>query len=124
MKYQYIDTPCIIKKGYTTKDGYTRVHFDGAVTEAHRWSYQKFKGEIPKDYEIDHLCNRRNCINPFHLEAVTKRENRRRQGWRKTICANGHERKPENLRPSGGCQVCAREQWMRRYSEKKDAIDY
>lgn len=45
---------------------------------AHRYYYEKYKGKIPLNYEIDHLCRNRKCVNPDHLEAVTKAVNQRR----------------------------------------------
>jgi hypothetical protein len=45
---------------------------------AHRTMYRKHKGEIPEGMQIDHLCRVRACINPDHLEVVTRSENARR----------------------------------------------
>lgn len=42
---------------------------------AHRYSYVKFRGAIPEGCEIDHLCRNKKCVNPKHLEAVTRSEN-------------------------------------------------
>lgn len=42
---------------------------------AHRFSFMLHKGEIPAGYVIDHTCSTRSCTNPFHLDAVTQREN-------------------------------------------------
>ena len=49
------------------------------VSLAHRMSYVAYKGEIPFQYEVDHLCRNRCCVNPNHLEATTKHANRARQ---------------------------------------------
>ena len=42
---------------------------------AARWIYEYFKGPLLPGYEPDHLCRIRSCVNPDHLEGVTKREN-------------------------------------------------
>jgi hypothetical protein len=45
---------------------------------AHRWSYENFVGPIPEGLELDHLCRNPGCVNPDHLEPVTRSENIRR----------------------------------------------
>jgi hypothetical protein len=47
-------------------------------TYAHRFSYQKFVGPIPRGLVIDHACRVTFCVNPDHLEPVTQAENLRR----------------------------------------------
>jgi hypothetical protein len=51
----------------------------GRVIGAHRLAFTLFSGPIPLGFEVDHLCRRRACICPDHLEAVTKAENIRRE---------------------------------------------
>ncbi len=45
---------------------------------AHRVSYEHHIGPIPDGLEVDHLCRNTLCVNPKHLEPVTKGENQRR----------------------------------------------
>lgn len=45
---------------------------------AHRFYYEKYIEEIPKNLELDHLCRNRKCVNPDHLEPVTKAVNQQR----------------------------------------------
>jgi len=67
---------------------------------AHRASYMTFIGPIPEGFTIDHLCRKRACINPAHLEAVTHQENGRRNSnaWRNRVIQLSlpmHEHEPQ-----------------------------
>lgn len=97
--------------------GYGRFHVRRTVqVAAHRWAYEYMVTEIPEGLELDHLCRNRACVNPWHLEPVTPRENTLRSAnpcaanARKTHCSNGHEYTEENtyLRPEGHrmCRTC------------------
>src|SRR5512138_1289959 len=48
----------------------------GGQFSAHRISYFAFKGPIQGD--LDHLCRTKSCVNPDHLEDVTRQTNLRR----------------------------------------------
>jgi len=65
-------------------------------TGAHRVSFELANGPIPAGMELDHLCRVRNCVNPAHLEPVTRAENMRRWFALQTHCNRGHEFTPEN----------------------------
>jgi HNH endonuclease len=94
---------------------------------AHRWSYLFFIGPIPEGKEIDHLCRNRKCVNPTHLEPVSRRENtlrgeapntNRARALGRTHCPAGHPYDSENTyyHPAGyrACRACNREA-QRRY---------
>lgn len=70
---------------------------------AHRFAYESVRGPIPDGLTIDHLCRVRNCVNPDHLEPVTRNENMRRS--RKAECRRGHSRALVGS-PNSCCRAC------------------
>ena len=78
-----------------TVDGYGIVSYKGKSRKAHRVSYELEHGTEPVNV-VDHLCKNRLCVNPKHLEDVTKKENNLRgdsfsgKFARRTHCGEGH----------------------------------
>ena len=112
--------------GAKSDQGYGNIEVRRRVPEGvHRISYRWAKGDIPDGMEIDHLCRNRACVNPVHLEAVTRRVNQLRgdafaaREARLTHCPKGHPYSIENTYryPSGSrrCRRCNREQKKTRY---------
>lgn len=104
-----------------TYDGYIEIKRGGHRLRLHRVFYNLYRGPVPRDMVIDHLCRVRHCQNPAHMEIVTIRENVLRGTvgeWQraKTHCPAGHEYNEENTRwvnerkrkPYRKCRTCQR----------------
>lgn len=127
--------PCWAWTGAKQGSGYGHFRLEGRGIGAHVAAYALMRGSIPEGTELDHLCHpgdgscprvtcrHRLCVNPDHLEPVTRLENQKRGNtWvaaqmAKTHCPKGHEYTPENTRvriaPSGNpmrsCKKCQKE---------------
>jgi hypothetical protein len=113
--------------------GYGTVTRSGKVRKAHRVAWELMIGSVPEGLDLDHLCRVRHCVNPAHLEPVTRRENILRgegiaaKRAAQTHCVNGHEFTHENTINHKSdpphlrhCRECARirqREWIRRKRE-------
>lgn len=93
--------------------GYGRFRFNGGPVGAHRVAWLLLRGAIPAGMTLDHLCRNRGCVNPDHLEVVTRGENVLRgegvtaREARQTTCVNGHVLAPPNIyRCNGKGRIC------------------
>lgn len=108
--------------------GYGGFWLDGKNHVAHKVSYETWVGSVPEGLELDHVCRNRDCVNPLHLEPVTRSENilrglsprlasdrARERHASRTHCKYGHEFTPENTKINfrdgftvRSCRVCNR----------------
>lgn len=123
-KVEFTDT-CWLWRGRTNEAGYGTFNPAPDVKSyAHRWLYAEVVEPIPAGLELDHLCFARSCVNPDHLEPVTRRVNVARNAWaRATHCKWGHPFDEANTyyrRDNGTrqCRTCA----ARRQRERRPQI--
>jgi hypothetical protein len=124
-----VEGDCWIWQGAKAGIGYARCRVGDKYFYVHRLMYELLIGPIPKGLTLDHLCRRRDCVNPFHCEPVTMRENVLRGNGpaavnaRKTHCVRGHSLSGSNLyifKPTGArsCKACDRERKRQKNSAK------
>lgn len=70
--------PCWVWTGATNTEGYASLRVRGRLVRAHRFGYEMLAGPIPRGLVLDHLCINPPCVNPAHLEPVTRAENNAR----------------------------------------------
>jgi len=123
-------SPCWLWTGATRRDGYGLIRVKSIYRRAHRVAYEELIGPIPAEMTLDHLCRNRNCVNPDHLDVVTRGENTRRgvsHQALKTHCPQGHEYTSDNTyvspsRPNARyCISCMRER-QREHKRRKRQV--
>ena len=126
-KIEFTVGGCWAWRGTISRKGYGMFWPTAVATPAHRYSYERLIGPIPKGLQIDHLCRNRSCVNPEHLEPVTAKENQLRSPFdpaAKSHCKYGHEYTPENtqVNPRGArvCRACHRAALVR-YRARKES---
>lgn len=128
---------CWIWKAGTTDDGYGAYSWlangSRGWQRAHRFAYLTTIGK-PDKPELHHICDERLCVNPEHLQPMTRKEHMRATpgtyGYKwahRTHCENGHLLEGDNLVPFAlkqgyrKCRACANEasrQWRANNPEK------
>jgi hypothetical protein len=104
----------------TTEHPYAKFTIFKKTYLAHRYFYEFYFGKIPNGQQIDHVCNNKICVNPYHLRSVSPRENVLRTPYsvsgkniRKTHCDSGHPLSGINLYITPDdrrqCKICRKE---------------
>lgn len=113
--------------GQINNKGYGLAWWNGKKRPAHVAVREALIGPIPEGLELDHTCDRTECVNPAHLEVVTHAENMRRIALRQTTCRRaGHDwTDPRNVRTRPNrhryCAECDRIDMRARYARKRAA---
>ena len=117
--------PCWMWWGSLDSGGYAQRNVGGELLRVHKVLWEDKHGRVPDGLELDHLCCRRSCVNPDHLEAVTHKQNCRRGMAGKYQGASG---RCKNDHPFDGrvktqrtCRTCRNAANRRLYWRKKKA---
>jgi hypothetical protein len=113
------------------RGGYGQFRLGRRTLRAHIVAYELAGKSIPDGFDLDHLCRTPRCVNPAHLEPVTRGENTRRGmapsaiSARENRCGKRHELTPENTitRPSRPgkreCRECENAAQRRRHQAQR-----
>ncbi len=118
------NTGCWLWLGTLSKAGYGRIMIRRQQKRAHRVAYEYFKGPIPPGLDLDHLCFTKVCINPDHLEPVTRSVNMKRAlhviaNRQRTHCRHGHVLNTVDCYGRRFCLMCRRAYDRRRKPRRK-----
>lgn len=72
------DTGCWIWLGEIDKKGYGRFSIGGRRVQAHIYLWTEKNGPLPPSIQLDHMCRRRACVRPEHMDPVSGSENVKR----------------------------------------------
>jgi hypothetical protein len=122
---------CWMWTGAKTPNGYGQINLGGRKGKrraAHRVAYELCVGPIPDGHDLDHHCENKGCVNPAHLEPVTRQDNMLRFHGQRTLCKYGHplDGMTHAKQPDGTptqhryCKTCGRES-HRRWREQRRA---
>lgn len=88
---------CHLWQGPLDRDGYGTFYFRRKNRRAHRVAWFFTFGDIKKGFVVNHICKKRNCVNPQHLQVISTTENALLDSTsiaainaRKTHCKQGH----------------------------------
>lgn len=120
-KVDYTDS-CWIWSWSLDRHGYGQVRAFGTTKRAHRIVYELLVGEVAEGLDLDHICRNRSCVNPQHLEPVTRSQNLLRgELWqsKKTCCPEGHPYDLIDNRGARRCRKCLKRIAHRNYLKRK-----
>jgi hypothetical protein len=117
---------CLEYTGSHSMYGYGQTSIGKRTLHAHRVVYERLIGPVSSSLVIDHLCRNRSCVNIYHLEPVSCRENLMRGmttrasiNARKTHCIRGHVFDYVDSNGKRVCRTCKKD-WYKKYGYSKN----
>jgi len=123
-----LQTPCWLWTASLDGKGYGQINAGRCpvrMLRAHRVAYELLVETVPQTLDLDHLCRNTICVNPEHLEPVTRQvnllrgETNTRRNAEVTHCPQGHPYSGSNLKYTRDgkhryCAACNREKARKR----------
>lgn len=106
---------CIQWWGPIYASGYGYLSRKKRRVRAHRFVWEECFGPLRHGMVLHHKCRNKSCVNPFHLEPLTRADHNRIHGSDVTKCPRGHLYTEENTYRRSGkwrsrkCRACNRE---------------
>lgn len=111
-----METKCIQSQGSFDAYGYGRVWIKGKLYFEHRVVFSRAYPKVKIDGKIiHHVCRNTKCVNPKHLEALTRKQHAKEHGLQgiakahseRVVCKLGHVIDGENKKQRF-CLTCKR----------------
>ena len=67
---------CMVWRFGLNRDGYAVLTIGGKQELAHRAVFIQTRGQVPEGRQVNHLCNRPYCLQPSHLYAGSRQDNK------------------------------------------------
>lgn len=117
---------CMEWTGATKNGGYGVIRQPGTTRDhrVYRLVYQVYVGEVAEGIELHHVCGNKRCVNPDHLEELTRLEHV--DAHRARLCPNGHDEWRYETDSQGYshryCAICKRARVNARYHRLREAM--
>ena len=119
---------CWMWIGAVDSRGYGRFFFNSQNARAYHLAWEDHYGTRPVGVELHHLCYNKTCVNPLHLQPLTRAEHVllgngvSGRNARVVSCPHGHPLEWNAGHTRRFCKTCHQQQGSRRYYRQREEI--